>query len=56
MYTWKASLNFFPQKKLARLFLLNAVKASPDSKIINLLTFDNLLPPLHQVLPKPEVE
>ena len=29
-----------------RLFILKEVKPSPDNKIIKLLTFDNLFPPL----------
>ena len=36
----------FSPKKLVRLFILKEVKPSPDSKMIKLLTFDNLLPPL----------
>ena len=38
-------LRFFT-KKLARLFILKEVKPSPDSRMIKLLTFDNLFPPL----------
>ena len=37
---------FFSPKKLVRLFILKEVKPSPDSRIIKLLTFDNLFPPL----------
>ena len=33
-------------KKLVRLLILKEVKPSPDSKMIKLLTFDNLFPPL----------
>ena len=36
-------LLFFPQEKLVQLFIL---KPSPDSKMIKLLTCDNLSPPL----------
>ena len=36
----------FSPKKLVQLFILKEVKPSPDSKMIKLLTFDNLLPPL----------
>ena len=39
-------LLFFHQKKLVRLFILKEVKPSPDGKMIKLLTFDNLFPPL----------
>ena len=42
----KASFYFFTPKKLVRLFKLKDVKPSPDSKTIQLLTFDNLFPPL----------
>ena len=42
----EASLYFFPQEKLALLFLLKEVKPSPDAKMIKLLTFDNLFLPL----------
>ena len=31
---------------LLRLFILKEVKPSPDRKMIKLLTFDNLFPPL----------
>ena len=36
----------FSPKKLVRLFILKEVKPSPDSRMVKLLTFDNLLPPL----------
>ena len=39
-------LLFFPPKKLVRLSILNQVKSSPDGKMIKLLTFNNLFPPL----------
>ena len=53
----KASLYLFSPKKLVRLFLLKDVKPSPDSKMIKLLTFDNLFPPLRRTfLPKLVVE
>ena len=42
----KASFYFFSPKNLVRLFILKEVKPSNDSRKINLLTFDNLLPPL----------
>ena len=42
----QASIYFFSPKKLVRLFILKEVKPSPDSKMIKLLTFDNLFPPL----------
>ena len=42
----KASFYFFSPKRLVRLFVLEEVKPSPDSKVIKLLTFDNLCPPL----------
>ena len=42
---------FFPPEKLARIFLSKEVQPSPESKMIKLLTFENLLPQL-----KPEVE
>ena len=41
-----SSLYFFSPDKLALLSLLKEVKASPDCKIIKLLTFDNLFSPL----------
>ena len=37
---------FFHQKKLTRLFILKEVKPSPDRRVKELLTFNNLLPPL----------
>ena len=39
-------LLFFPPKKLVQLSILNQVKSSPDGKMIKLLTFNNLFPPL----------
>ena len=36
----------FSPKTLSRLFTLKEVKPSPDSKMIKLLIFDNLFPPL----------
>ena len=42
----KASLYFFSSIKLALLSLLKELKPSPDSKMIKLLTFDNLFLPL----------
>ena len=36
----------FSPGKLTRLILLKEVKPSPDNKMIKLLTFDKLLPPL----------
>ena len=42
----KASFYFFSPKRLGRLFTLKKVKPSLDSKMIKLLTFDNLFPPL----------
>ena len=44
--TRKASFNFFSPKKLVRLFLLKEVKPSPDRKMIKLLTFGKIFPPL----------
>ena len=45
--TRQASFYFsFPPKKLVRLSILNEVTSSPDDKIIKLLTFNNLFPPL----------
>ena len=37
---------FFSPKKFVRLFILKQVQPFPDRKIIKLLTFDNLFPPL----------
>ena len=37
---------FFSAKKLVLLFILKEFKPSSRSKMIKLLTFDNLLPPL----------
>ena len=46
-----SSLYFFSPRKLALLSLLMEVKPSADHKMIKLLTFDNLFPPLqHSVL------
>ena len=42
----KLHLTFFQPKKLVWLFILKEVKPSPDSKMIKLLTFDNLFSPL----------
>ena len=42
----KLDFTFFSPNKLVRLFILREVKPSPDSKMIKLLTFDTLLPPL----------
>ena len=43
---WKASFYFFcSPKKLVRLYILKDVKPSPDSKMIKLVTFNNLFPP-----------
>ena len=39
-------LFFFHQKKLIRLFILKEVKPSPDRRVKELLTFNNLIPPL----------
>ena len=36
----ESSIILFSTKKLVRFFILKKVKASPDSKIIKLLTFD----------------
>ena len=44
----KASFSFlfFSPKKLIRLFILKEVKPSPDRRVKELLTFNNLIPPL----------
>ena len=42
----KASFYCPSPTKLVRLFILKEVKPSPDGKMIKLLTFDNLFPPL----------
>ena len=42
----KASFYFFSPKKLVQLNILKEVKPSPYSKMIKLLTFDNLFLPL----------
>ena len=39
-------LLFFSPKMLLRLFILKEIKTSHDSKMIKLLTLDNLFPPL----------
>ena len=39
-------LFFFSSKNLVRLFIVKEVKPSPDSKMIKLLTFENLFLPL----------
>ena len=44
--TPESSIILFSTKKLLRFFILKKVKASSDSKMIKLLTFDNLFPPL----------
>ena len=43
-----SSLYFFSPRKLALLSLLMEVKPSANHKMIKLLTFDNLFPPLQQ--------
>ena len=43
------SFHFFSPKKLVRLFILKEVKPSHDGKMIKLLTFDNLFPPLRHL-------
>ena len=40
------SFFFFHQKKLIRLFILKEVKLSRDRRVKELLTFNNLIPPL----------
>ena len=42
----KLHITFFSPKTLVRLFVLKEVKPSPDSKMIKLLIFDILFPPL----------
>ena len=44
----KASFYLFSPKKFVRLFILKEVKPSPDGKMIKVLTFDNLFPPLRR--------
>ena len=44
--TRKASLYYFSPEKFVRLFLLERVLPFPDRKMIKLLKFDNLFPPL----------
>ena len=48
----KASFYYFSQKKLARLFILNEGKPSPNSRMIKLLTIDNLFPRHFDILAK----
>ena len=43
-------LLFFSTKKLVCLFILKEVKPSPEGKMIKLLTFDNLFPPLSSLI------
>ena len=43
---------FFPSEKLARLFSLKECKPSAERKMIKLLTFINLFPPLYTILTK----
>ena len=40
------TLYFFSPEKLALLSLLKKVETSPNYKIVKLITFDNLFPPL----------
>lgn len=42
----------FPSEKLARLFFLKEFKPSVERKMIKVLTFINLFPPLHAILTK----
>ena len=42
----KTSFNFFSAKTLVWLFIMKEVKPFPDSKMIKLLTVDNLFSPL----------
>ena len=42
----KASFDHFSPEKLALLSLVKEVTPSPDRRMIKLLTFDNLFPPL----------
>ena len=42
----ESAVFLFSPEKLTRLILLKEVKPFPDKKMIKLLTFDNLLPPL----------
>ena len=49
----KALFYFLSPKKLVRLFTLKDVKPSPESKIIKLLTFDNLFLLLRHSRAKP---
>ena len=45
-HPWNSSLYFFSQEKLALLSLFKEVQPSPDCKMLKLLTFANLFPPL----------
>ena len=55
--TQESFIMLFSPKKLVRLFILKEVKPSPDSKMIKLLTFDNLFLPLRRTFsPKLIVE
>ena len=45
-YSPDSFILLFFTKKLVRLFILKEIKPSPDSRMIKLLTFDNLFPPL----------
>ena len=42
----KLHFTFFSPEKLVQLFILKEVQRYLDSKMIKLLTFDNLFPPL----------
>ena len=42
----KDSFYYFSPKQLVQLFILKEVKPSPDRKMIKLLQFDNMFPPL----------
>ena len=46
IHSGKFHFLFFTPKKLIRLFILKEVKPSSHRKMIKLLTFDNLFPPL----------
>ena len=46
---WKDSFYFFSPKKLVGLFILKEVKPSTDGKMIKLLTFEDLFPPLRHL-------
>ena len=43
---------FFPSEKLARLFFLKEFKPSVERKMVKVLTFINLFPPLLAILTK----